>query len=489
MRKILIKDDQKVSILYFSLFSGWLLAVPFQGQVFFARMAEINIIPSNTYIDLIIMIHFLGLVLTGFFVSDFSAARRLIISSMWICLAGTFTLLLPYLEVWKTSMLISSFFTGMSIAGWGYYYQQYTKPGSRLKTAATVIIFGNVIMIALNVIAANVSAILGVILSMAVLSAAVLICTAHKLTGDVTVKKTTGKLPDLRTPLMLLCIFIAFITINSGMMYRVVNPAFAHHEVLFSIYWAVPYIGAIFMMMRISERFNKSYIMYIAVTMIGFAYILFFIMDNSALSYIVIDTLMLGAFGICDLFWWTILGEMLTFTKNPVKVFGVGLSANIAGIFIGIITGDAIYSVGSDRINPSTIAVGVVFVTLIALPLLYNRLAEVIEDNTFLIGFSPYRIDKTERQDMSDEQKENEKESAENAMVSFLKQHDLTVREIEITKLLLTGETYKMIAQDLNISENTVKTHIKNIYSKLQVRSKIELLKYIKELVLYYQDI
>lgn len=37
----------------------------------------------------------------------------------------------------------------------------------------------------------------------------------------------------------------------------------------------------------------------------------------------------------------------------------------------------------------------------------------------------------------------------------------LTEREREIVELLLRGRTYKMIAGELFLSENTVKTHIK----------------------------
>lgn len=53
----------------------------------------------------------------------------------------------------------------------------------------------------------------------------------------------------------------------------------------------------------------------------------------------------------------------------------------------------------------------------------------------------------------------------------------LTGRENEIVDLLLKGRTYKMIAEELYLSENTVKTHIKNIYSKLGIKSKTELIR------------
>ena len=51
---------------------------------------------------------------------------------------------------------------------------------------------------------------------------------------------------------------------------------------------------------------------------------------------------------------------------------------------------------------------------------------------------------------------------------------DLTKRETEVLSLLCNGLSYKMIADDLFISEETVRRHIKNIYRKLEVHSKSE---------------
>lgn len=52
--------------------------------------------------------------------------------------------------------------------------------------------------------------------------------------------------------------------------------------------------------------------------------------------------------------------------------------------------------------------------------------------------------------------------------------YQLSVREKEILKSLATGNSFKLIASDLQISLETVRTHIKRIYEKLQVHSQIE---------------
>jgi DNA-binding NarL/FixJ family response regulator len=52
--------------------------------------------------------------------------------------------------------------------------------------------------------------------------------------------------------------------------------------------------------------------------------------------------------------------------------------------------------------------------------------------------------------------------------------YHLTPREKEVLNLLVKGYTYKMIASECIISMDTVRSHIKKIYEKLQVNSNIE---------------
>ncbi len=52
--------------------------------------------------------------------------------------------------------------------------------------------------------------------------------------------------------------------------------------------------------------------------------------------------------------------------------------------------------------------------------------------------------------------------------------HSLSARETELLQLLIRGYSYKMIADELQIALETVRTHIKRIYRKLQVNSATE---------------
>ena len=56
--------------------------------------------------------------------------------------------------------------------------------------------------------------------------------------------------------------------------------------------------------------------------------------------------------------------------------------------------------------------------------------------------------------------------------------NDLTQREEEVLELLTQGVTYKGVASKLFISETTVKTHVNNIFQKLQVNDRTQAVLY-----------
>jgi DNA-binding NarL/FixJ family response regulator len=57
----------------------------------------------------------------------------------------------------------------------------------------------------------------------------------------------------------------------------------------------------------------------------------------------------------------------------------------------------------------------------------------------------------------------------------------LTPREVEIVKLITDGHRNKAIASRLSISEGTVKIHLHNIYEKIGVDGRLELMVWVRE--------
>jgi DNA-binding NarL/FixJ family response regulator len=53
-------------------------------------------------------------------------------------------------------------------------------------------------------------------------------------------------------------------------------------------------------------------------------------------------------------------------------------------------------------------------------------------------------------------------------------EYDLTPHETRLLKLLVEGHNYTTAAEELGVSYNTIKFHMRHIYEKLQVHSKSE---------------
>ena len=51
----------------------------------------------------------------------------------------------------------------------------------------------------------------------------------------------------------------------------------------------------------------------------------------------------------------------------------------------------------------------------------------------------------------------------------------LTAREREIAELVAAGRTNREVAAQLVLSERTIEAHLRNVYAKLGVRSRVEL--------------
>jgi DNA-binding CsgD family transcriptional regulator len=77
-------------------------------------------------------------------------------------------------------------------------------------------------------------------------------------------------------------------------------------------------------------------------------------------------------------------------------------------------------------------------------------------------------------------QSQNESQTIEGALLArnnqFAQRYGLTRREAEIFAYLINGRTSIHISKTLFLSQNTVKGHLKNIYSKANVHTKQELI-------------
>ena len=448
-----------LSIYGFSLLFAYLLSFVFEGQVLYSLIDHYNY-NSSGYILAAIVAHFIGLFSCGSIVKSPIMARRTMLSSMVICFIVTFPFFFNMPTLWALGLVVSGYAGGCAVASWGYFLKAFTPKNQRIKTCADVLIYSNIIMIFINVIAINLSALVGLIMSILCLVVGMIFIWLLPVdTNGISTEGMEGKESrDIQKSLVMLFLFVATITINSGLMYQVINPAFEHLTVLVSWYWAVPYIFALMLMRNLPSKAKGSKILYIGMAMIIASFISFMLLGREAIDYIIVNTLMLGACGIFDLFWWSIIGEMLDYVKNPVKVFGVGLAANVFGVLFGDIIGVGVNSIQVPSAEITVMALVVVCVTLVMLPSLNRQLTTLIKSHLYLVVYDS--MSKPQQSDI-----------IQNTKVLT----PLTDRENQVLQLILTGKSNREIAEVLFISESTVKTHVGNIYSKYNVSSRGEL--------------
>ena len=456
-----VVNERRLSVLAHSLFSAWMLAFLFEGQIFYSLAGSYKFNPAVMVFCGVAAI-FAGLLLCGLFIKTKKAAKRLFLCSYLFFIAISLVFFFPPSVFWTGGIILGSFLAGGCVAAWAFYLKSGTPKNDRIKMVADMLILSNVLMILLNMAAIYLLPQIGLALAMLMLLGAFMFALKLPADDNAVSSAPSGQKENpvgIARLLVFLCLFIVIITINSGLMYQVVNPAFSHLEWLTSWYWAIPYIAALFIMRNLPRKINRSYILYVGIAMIGFSFIAFVSLGRSAASYFVVNTLMLGAFGVYDLFWWSILGEMLELHKNPAKILGIGLSANVLGVLLGGLIGNAAISSNIHSPNPTLLALAVVCVTLVLLPPLHKHLSSLLKGHAYLSEFS-----------------ELPKQEQTGQIERAARYGNLSERESQVAALLLQGKTYKTIAGELTISENTVKYYVKSIYSKFGVQSRAELI-------------
>jgi DNA-binding CsgD family transcriptional regulator len=453
-------NSRRLSIAAFSFSFAYMLSFLFEGQVLYSLL-DLYGTDAGSYILAAVIAHFAGLFSCGLFVKSPASAKSMMLGGMGVCLITTIPFFFAPSSLWLGGLVISGYFSGCAVAAWGFFLMAFTPRNERIKSCADVLIYSNLLMIAINVVAINHSPFIGLILAILCLVIGIVFIWMLPLKQENEQSKTFQDQThgSIKNPLILLCLFIFIITINSGLMYQVINPAFGHLTGLASWYWALPYIVALAIIRNLPMKTNRSGFLYIGMAMIIGAFISFMLLQRNTSGYLIVDTLMLGACGIFDLFWWSILGEMLDHSDNPSQTFGIGLSANVFGVLCGSVLGMAITSTGLPSAEVAVIALTVVCVTLVMLPPLNHQLALLLKSHAYLAAYCSMN------------------RSQQTDIVRQVKPIDsLTIREQEVLQLILSGKSNREIAGALFISENTVKTHARSIFSKYDVSSRAELI-------------
>lgn len=170
----------------------------------------------------------------------------------------------------------------------------------------------------------------------------------------------------------------------------------------------------------------------------------------------------IGYAGFDILVWTLVAFYAKTTATSPLRILAVAMGAEQAGILAGQLIGIALG--GSANATNSIMMMALSYLLLIAVmglarlcTVLWRRQRDDVEAST-----ADSSLDACDKQ--------------EDHLDRFADAYELTARERDVFALFAEGRSAPYIAEMLVLSENTVKTHLRHIYTKCNLHNRQELL-------------
>ena len=270
------------------------------------------------------------------------------------------------------------------------------------------------------------------------------------------------------TTFLYYALFVITITISfiySDGMFRLLGMSKEISDILLAVDHTLAAIfGALFATnyLQIQNYKSKLAIFTFGYTMLLITILLSYIGTSNFYLFVILESM---AFALVSIYW---VKGVLLFKQNMfIKLFV------IAYVFILLLGIDfyllKLYAVSFININASHVKIaGYIEMLLLSYAVIYRMKILQLENDTMRNSLNEY-IKELELLSLElKQQKTENKKPFEDPLLSF--------RENEILQLIGEGKSNKEIAETLHISINTVKYHIKNLYEKLGINSRKEVL-------------
>lgn len=197
---------------------------------------------------------------------------------------------------------------------------------------------------------------------------------------------------------------------------------------------------------------------------IGFSCMLFGLATNNRALLTTASLLLLCAYIYLDIILWSLGSHLIKNARQPAIWVAACPSASLMfGRFIGSCLGSNPWQPPASSMLTPTIAAAIISGFGFTALALFLSSGNNLKNGWGFIA-------------PNDEAEYNDRDLAVSLMAEDFR---LTQREKDVLQLLAQGKSRSDIAKELIVTPNTIKTHIRNLYSKLGVHSSEELLKMI----------
>ncbi len=456
--------DILATIVVFSAFSVWLLGFLFE-PILFVQLFGVDVDVFDLTL-IMIFTHGIGFLFWIFTMTSAIIAKRILLGSIGVVVLFGWMNLFDIGIFRMIGYILSGFIISGTIVSSAYFIKFVSTKKQRFMMVAGVLVMTHILLMIKDwilLIHGDLAAYYFA-LSMIMISLLGAFYLSSLPIKDRSLSSFANKLHNhTRKDMLVLSMLIFFITINGGLLMQFVFPSYHHLGTFVGMYWLWPYVLGVVVFVWLFRKFHRGNLVNISVALIGMSLIGYLILPQTMIGFLLVMTLLMLPLGALDLFWWGTLGEMIEYTIFPGKIFGMGLFANVMGVFVGSFVGLALLRSDDSILFVVSFALTSVFVVI----MLYPLISQVLSQKGYLA------------MDFSDKEEEGFLRSNNPAINEMIQ--GMSSREQEIIRLLCQGKTYKMIAEQLHISINTVKFHIKGIYGKFDVTSRFELLNLLEE--------
>lgn len=236
---------------------------------------------------------------------------------------------------------------------------------------------------------------------------------------------------------------------------------------------------------KVRERFNPTFIyrLSLPIMIAGYVAIALLFDTHAAMSILIINI----GYEFFDILTWVLFVDAARRrNENALYIFGLGVAFMFCGMALGNAAShvvDALVAGGNLQANVVAMAaiLCLVVVAFLVLPegamaQLWESLRESRRDHEEASGPAREEGGNGAERDAAGEGDTPGEGRIEQHCAAVARDFGLTPRESEVIVLLAYGRTLAIIARDLHIAQGTARTHIENIYRKLDVHKQQELI-------------
>jgi DNA-binding CsgD family transcriptional regulator len=463
-------------IIAMGLFINWVNLLPFYGP----QLAMLGI-TGNYLPHIFTTLHVFGLIygsIKSHGEHEDSLFYKLRSLSPYILSGLTFGVLIPLTSDFSLILTVvfaaMGFLSGLSVSRWLAWFSSEATRNRR------ILIFGKAlaltyILMSITTIATNLlfnSSILGLVFSSASVFAGGLLINEL---DTPSAKKISFNFKAIIPPPGLI-LFALFAYASISLLYdQVFN--WGRQIAILPYLLIIPYVFVGFFLTRWVSSKNRIYFAVVALFLVGFGF-LSYLLDPAGDLPVVLTSVLINSGLLCiHLYYWVSLVECQDPDYAPITI-SVGVSFELV-VFAAIYSVTPYLNLDLDRSGLLTGVAGLVFVLLgLVLLALDTHQVNVKPGSRSADGDASGRI--------STLKDSNPRVSTMSAVLSFHEVNPkvmedllkdkfyLTDREVDVAYLLFLGYKNNEIKKKLSITVNTLKYHIRNIYSKLEVNSRDE---------------